>query len=733
MAEKERSQSHAGSLLAPSHYDDDADSIHSVSDQDSDPNDDEVLQGARDSREIARYDRTVLEEEEERDKLLLGGSARAGLRRIFSGGHGNSSSVKIGKREQRKQKRKEKRATMRERKRAKKDKLMAGNGENGELMFEMEEGGLRSDESSESSGASSDIDRRKFDSVFSKKLVTVHVVIIAFFCILFFAAFRVSRNFRTPSAIKLLSNGTSSFAPTTILISLDGFRADFLDRGLTPTLNSFIAEGISPKYMLPSFPSVTFPNHFTLVTGLYPESHGIVGNTFWDPGLQEEFYYTDPARSMQSKWWQGEPLWVTAENQGIRSAIHMWPGSEANIGDVTPAFLDKYNGTEVLARKVDRVLELLDKPGPGISAASIEISRPQFIAAYVPVVDADGHLYGPNSTEIRDTIKSVDDMLHQLFIGLIDRNLTDIVNVVIVSDHGMASTSTERLIQLEDLIDTSLIEHIDGWPLYGLRPKNSKDLDPLYTRLKYSAAADPNFEVYLRNENMPERYHFTKNDRIAPLWIVPKTGWAIVTKDEFDVEKGKAAGEIYHPRGLHGYDHEHPLMRAIFVARGPAFPHKPNSRVGVFQNTEVYNIVCDSLNILPKPNNGTLRLPLKPVGLHSDANAPLVQVPEDPPSQPNVDTVAEVPPPPSYSAAFNESIAIDLSDAELVRPVIDDDSGTDKEESEKDKEIDAWWAYAIAKINAAKQWADDFFSHAGNGSLSSDKNTADASVESSAT
>jgi predicted AlkP superfamily pyrophosphatase or phosphodiesterase len=295
---------------------------------------------------------------------------------------------------------------------------------------------------------------------------------------------------------------------------------------------------------------------------------------------------------MQPKWWGGEPLWVTAEDQGIRTATHMWPGSEAHILGVEPAFIDAYNGKESLFNKANRILELLDKPGQENKLAAVADMRPQLIAAYVPNVDSDGHLYGPNSTEIRSTIRDVDNMLDQLFQGLETRNLTKIVNVVVVSDHGMATTDVNRLIQLEDLIDTNLIEHIDGWPLYGLRPKDPSQLQQLYDVLSVQASTNPAFEVYLRDKNMPERYHFSKNERIAPLWIIPKTGWAIVTKDEFDVEAGKKKGLEYHPKGLHGYDHEHPLMRAIFVARGPAFPHAPNSRVEPFRK---------SLFFLPRP------------------------------------------------------------------------------------------------------------------------------------
>ena len=331
--------------------------------------------------------------------------------------------------------------------------------------------------------------------------------------------------------------------------------------------------------MLPSFPSVTFPNHYTLVTGLYPECHGVVGNTFWDPELNEEFDYGQPGKSMQPKWWaQAEPIWVTAEKQNVKTAIHMWPGSEAGM-ESGATYLDKFNGSEVLPRKTERILEWLDRPSVEKDAAS----RPQLIQVYIPNVDSDGHMYGPNSTEVWDTIADADEMLHNIFMGLDKRNLTNIVNVIVVSDHGMATSSTDRTIQLDDLIDMNLIEHTDGWPHYGLRPKDPMDLRGLYERLSTEAESSPGFDVYLRDENMPDRYHFSKNDRIAPLWVVPKTGWAIVQKDEFDVKEAKANGERYHPKGLHGYDHENPLMRAIFVARGPAFPHKPNSRVEVFR------------------------------------------------------------------------------------------------------------------------------------------------------
>ncbi|KAF7559828.1 hypothetical protein G7046_g4334 [Stylonectria norvegica] len=659
------------SLLSPMGYDDDASSLHSRSDQDTDSEDDELISRARNSRELRAHDRIVLMEEEELDRLVTDtrkkqervrrGSALAvpnplkifGRRPSISQNSSATESTEnliIEKRKKRRTRRQQKRKELVEH---------AQHGEDGELMYEMEEGGLKE---GSSTGESSDrddsdeVDRRQLNMIANAKSdrrrswrrwVFIHTLIAIGFAILILISWKLSKNRRSGKVEpkNLISNGTALFAPTTLIISLDGFRADFLQRGLTPTLDKFVAQGVSPKWMNPSFPSVTFPNHYTIATGLYPESHGVVGNTFWDPELKSEFFYTDPNRSLDPKWWGGEPFWVTAERQKVRTAVHMWPGSEAHVLHTEPSIMDKFNAKELLDNKVARILEFLDMPGMEDVTASVDDMRPQLIAAYVPNVDSDGHRYGPNSTEIRTTIESVDTMMGRIFHGLEERNLTNIVNVIVVSDHGMATTDISRLLQLEDLVDTSKIEHTDGWPLYGLRPKNPDDLQELYDGLLEKSKSNPNFEVYLRDVNMPERYHFSKNDRIAPLWIVPKTGWAIVKHDEFSVKEGIEKGLVYHPRGLHGYDHEHPLMRAIFIARGPAFPHAANSQINVFrefcksrgcgsftdqrtENIEVYNMLCDSVGIEPVANNGTLRLPLKPIGLHDPDETP--ETPEDP-------------------------------------------------------------------------------------------------------
>ncbi|KAF1360682.1 Phosphodiest-domain-containing protein [Lizonia empirigonia] len=648
-------------VAGDSHYEDDSE------------NDDYDI---RPSAELSDADHDILESEDERERLL---TQKEGLSGLFSSG------VKIGRRHDG-----QNRADMTERKSG----LNTGSST---PTYDTEEG----------IGAS------------TQSLLRDHGHV--FFFILLAIVYRLSNHTDSQVAAftaTALSNGTSLFAPTTILISLDGFRADFLYRNLTPTLNQFIQEGISPKYMLPSFPSVTFPNHYTMATGLYPEAHGIVGNTFWDPFLEKEFYYTDPQRSLQPFWWGGEPLWVTAEKQSVRTAVHMWPGSEAHIEDQQIAYVDKYNGSEVLDRKVDRIMELLDVPGPQDLGAKVDVPRPQLIAAYVPNVDGDGHRYGPNSTEIRQTISNADAMIGGVLKGLQERNLTNIVNIVVVSDHGMATTDISRMIQLEDLVDPAELSHIDGWPLYGLRPKDPKNLYSLYDKIMREHGDNPNIEIYLR-ENMPARYHFSNNDRIAPLWIIPKAGWAIVAKSEFDIEEGRKKGEVYHPRGLHGYDHEHPLMRAIFVARGPAFPHTPRSRMAPFQNIELYNIICDSIGLSPAPNNGTLRLPLKPIGLHNDDE----DLPDETPTDP-VGIHSLTPPPPSaatMSAVFDSlsSLAASASGLELESSSFDASTSISMSVSASVTSSAPqatsskaghkhWWDWFTDEADKIEEWVDDF-------------------------
>ncbi|RKF79576.1 putative pyrophosphatase/phosphodiesterase [Golovinomyces cichoracearum] len=663
--------------------------------QDTESEDELVSIDERSSVDVLSHDEDILGEEEELYRLLMqekrrrDGTLASIKRKFFYLVPTGQSQPKIGKNEMEKQKMRKQRKKRREGK-ASND---VENDEEANFLTEIEVGvttdsDREAEEKPKSSRRHTRFMRHKNKSKINfNKIYLTQILIFAGISLLLLVSlkrFSEKKDFRpTP---KLLSNGTALFAQTTIYISLDGFRADFLDRGITPRLNIMREEGVSPLYMQPSFPSATFPNHYTLVTGLYPESHGIVSNEFWDEELKEKFKNTSP-KAQNPKWWGGEPLWVTAEKQGVRTAVHMWPGSESRIMGIEPSFLDKFSFKTTLKDKTKRVLELLDKKGYEDDVD--EDSRPQLIAVYVPNVDIAGHRFGPNTTEVWSTISDVDQMLDEIYLGLEQRNLTKIVNVVVVSDHGMATTDISRMIQLEDLIDLDKIEHIDGWPLSGLRLKNSSEIHEVFHEIKKLSSKNQNFEVYLRDENMPERYHFSNNNRIAPLWIIPKTGWAITTKKEFDIEKSKSKGLQYYPRGLHGYDNEHPLMRAIFVATGPSFPRTPSKRIKPFQNIEVCNIICDSLGVVPVPNNGTLRLPIHQI--NSQEADIFTEIPTD------LDLSLTLTPPESQVATTTSSSIIVTSTATpSMNP--SNDSELKSEFASKLSEIDLNWIIGKERI-----------------------------------
>ncbi|CAH6719677.1 ectonucleotide pyrophosphatase/phosphodiesterase 1 [[Candida] jaroonii] len=400
----------------------------------------------------------------------------------------------------------------------------------------------------------------------------------------------------------LLSNSTHEFYPTTIVISLDGFHPHYISPKLTPALHDMMMNEFGAPYMTPSFPSSTFPNHWTLITGLYPSEHGIVGNTFYDPKLNKQFVNTNPKQGgLDPDFWQGgEPIWKTAFKQGVNSAVHMWPGSEVpGVGiDGGPLFVDRYNGSELLSSKVKRVMGWLDE--------DIK-KRPELILTYVPTVDSYGHKYGISGDELKKALTYVDDFVSLMRKEISHRHLDKIVNLIVVSDHGMAPTSNDRLLYLDDIIDLNKIEHIDGWPLFGLRPFKEHSTEDIFKELQENLSTKDNkdsFDIF-RLEDLPEEWNFGHKDhkfnyRLAPIWIVPKVGYSITTHSQMEENNND-----YTPKGVHGYNNTELLMRALFVASGPYF--KSSSKIKPFKNTEVYNIICNTLNLVPSPNNGSFQ------------------------------------------------------------------------------------------------------------------------------
>ncbi|KAK7690300.1 hypothetical protein QCA50_006957 [Cerrena zonata] len=370
---------------------------------------------------------------------------------------------------------------------------------------------------------------------------------------------------------RLRSNGTHYFKKTALIVSIDGLRADYLDRGLTPHLLAISKEGLRAKSMRPIFPTLTFPNHWALMTGLYAESHGIVANNFWDPRTGEEFHYNRIEYSWNASWWSGEPMWETAETAGLITANLMWPGPPKTSLGTSPTYFVPWRDKVPLKEKHDQIMEWIDLP--------LE-ERPQLIMAYEPSLDQAGHAAGPNSELVNRVLKNVDQFAKDIHDSLEARNLTDIVDIVFVSDHGMTDTSDPEWIYIDDILGDGFhqIEHEDGWPSMGIRfTSNVNESHYLEVLQKAAKASEGKFDVFT-HETMPQRYHFAHNERIAPIYVVPRLGYALT--NHFENGSGMS-------KGNHGYDNDHPAMHAMFVAHG-TFPslikslHQSRSEANIF-------------------------------------------------------------------------------------------------------------------------------------------------------
>jgi predicted AlkP superfamily pyrophosphatase or phosphodiesterase len=368
--------------------------------------------------------------------------------------------------------------------------------------------------------------------------------------------------------------------PIVILVSLDGFHPDYLARGVTPSLDSLARVGVRAEWMTPSFPTKTFPNHYTLVTGLIPDHHGIVANNMWDDTLGR-FTMARRDAVQDARWWGGEPLWVTAERQGIRTAPMFWPGSEAPIGGAMPAIWMRYDGDVPLATRVDSLLAWLTLP---------DSLRPRFLTLYASDVDHWGHQRGPAAPEVDTALARVDSMIGRLGAGLAARGLSGQVNVIVVSDHGMSATSPERLIALDDYIAMDDVTVVDWTPVGAVTPKPGR-LDAVYAALR---GAHPHLHVYRRGE-VPAQYRFGTHPRVTDLVLIADDGWTITTRDRF---------ASFRAGGTHGYDQTLPSMRALFLAAGPAF--RQGATVPAFSNIHVYALMADILGVRPSPNDGSL-------------------------------------------------------------------------------------------------------------------------------
>jgi predicted AlkP superfamily pyrophosphatase or phosphodiesterase len=363
-------------------------------------------------------------------------------------------------------------------------------------------------------------------------------------------------------------------APVTILISIDGLRPDYLDRGVSPNINALAASGVKAA-MRPSFPSLTFPNHHSLVTGLRPDRHGIVDNTMIDARRPDvRFTLGDPRQSLDPFWWdEAEPIWVTAEKAGIRTGTMFWPGSEVAIHGTRPQDWLRYDKAVNGTQRINTVLDWMRRP------AAI---RPHFVTLYFDTVDTVGHELGPDAPETTAAFAEVDRLIGELIAGL--KAIGQPANIVLVSDHGMGATADERVIRIDRMIGPDVGTIVTEGPLSGVNALPGKDGEVAAKLL----APHDHMQCW-RKGTFPARFAYGKNPRVPEFLCLAARGWAIQARDREHILKG-----------MHGYDPAEPDMAAVFIAAGPAIAS--GAALPVFDNVDVYPLLARLVGIAPVSN-----------------------------------------------------------------------------------------------------------------------------------
>ena len=374
-----------------------------------------------------------------------------------------------------------------------------------------------------------------------------------------------------------------------VLVSIDGMRHDYLgwEGARTPVLDSLAGAGVRAERLVPVYPTKTFPNHYSLVTGLHPEAHGIVGNTILDPTMGDargdtaRFSLGNREAVTDGRWWGGEPIWVTAETQGVRSATAFWPGSEAEIGGARPTHWLVFDGDMPYAARVDSALAWAGG-GAGL------------VTLYFEGVDTAGHRHGPLAPEVAREMERVDAALGRLTSGLRARGIA--ADLVIVSDHGMAPVHSP--VYLDGVVDLDRETEAVIWgEAAGVWPASGVDVDDLVRRID----ALEHVRAY-RREAVPERFRHRASPRIPPVVVMPEPGWTVSSRGYVE-RRGMPSG------GAHGYDNAHPDLAGVFVASGPRF--KAGASVGPLAAVDVYGVLAAALGLRPAPGAGDPNAPAR--------------------------------------------------------------------------------------------------------------------------
>ena len=378
----------------------------------------------------------------------------------------------------------------------------------------------------------------------------------------------------------IFSVGSAKNPPYVILISFDGFRWDYLNRNITPNIDKMISEGVRALSLKPAFPTKTFPNHISIITGMYTEHHGIIANVFTNPETGKEYRLGDTVSTRESEWYKGEAFWETAQKHGIKTASYFWPGTEITDSSRKPTYRKFYDHFKPYRERIDTVIQWLSLPAG---------KRPYFISVYFHDTDTYGHDFGPNSPEINNSIMRLDSLVGYLHELLNKINLSDSINVIITSDHGMTEVSPDRVINIESLLTEYNVLIEDHGPVMRITPQKN-DIASVYNLLK---STHDHYSVYLK-ENMPEYYHYSESSLIPPVIVIADLGWSLINDGISENLKS------WKYKGDHGYDNNTTDMQGVFIAEGPAF--KNNYETGTLLNIDIYPLLCKIYN-LPQADN----------------------------------------------------------------------------------------------------------------------------------
>ena len=359
----------------------------------------------------------------------------------------------------------------------------------------------------------------------------------------------------------------------TVVISLDGCRWDYPEWYDTPFFDYMAQEGVESG-LIPSFPSKTFPNHYTLATGLYPDHHGIIANTFYDIETGERFSLSNPKTKYNEKYYGGEPIWLTAQHQGVHTAVFYWPGSDVKVKGEYPEVFHKYDSLRLThEERVEGIIRMLSLPEP---------QRPRLIMAYFEQPDHNGHRYGPQSKHTRRAVEQMDSLMQRLYTRIKQTSVGDSVNFIVLSDHGMTTLSEQRIIDIASLLPSHWTRAIASGTPTNIYAEQAF-VDSIYNTLQHV----DHIRVWKKHE-IPAYLHYGSHQRVGDVVVVPDLGWVVGDFEEY---------------GTHGFDPFFNDMHAIFRAVGPDFKHVSLPH---FSNVNVYSIVCHLLRIQPSHNDGNI-------------------------------------------------------------------------------------------------------------------------------